>query len=293
MLKNVVQAAGEPKDMTIKEISIPGQDGAIEARAYVPLRENEGKTFPVVVDFHGGAFIMGNLDSDELSCRKLCATHGVTVFNVNYRHAPDFPWPAGINDGFDATKWISKHAGEFKGDIAKGFIVNGASAGAFLAEVVAQRARDDPEMKGKITGQLLMLPAALGSGNGYKPEKYKDHLRSYEQGDAILTPEALKLIYESYKGWPSDDHPYCSPLLTEPLSGLPAAYFQIAGGDVFRDEGLLYAQLLEESGVPTKFDVYPGLPHGFSQIFPELEASKKWHQDNTKGMQWLLSQVQK
>lgn len=136
----------------------------------------------------GGGYCLGSLDTDEVKCRSACKKHRIVVVNVDYRLAPEFPWPVGINDSYDAVKWVSRmmdvfksklidglqvvnHAKELRVNLRKGFIVNGLSAGAMFACVVTQRARVDEDLKGKITGQILQIPPTCRAGPDGYPEK--------------------------------------------------------------------------------------------------------------------------
>jgi len=190
------------------------------------------------------------------------------------------------------VKWIKDHAHEYRADISKGLIVAGSSAGAMFAAVISHRAKADPDLQGKITGLILQIPPTLGFvGPGDEiPEKFAPYLVSREQNknDPILSAATRKVFIDAYKPGPLG-HPDTSPLLAESHEGLPPTYFQVAGADILRDEGLLYEKVLKESGVPTKLDIYPGVPHGFSGFRPELKISQKYREDTNKGLKWLLS----
>ncbi|THH03607.1 hypothetical protein EW145_g6146 [Phellinidium pouzarii] len=272
-LKQHVKEASAPVGITVEEqrIRMSRHPGEIAVRVYTPKLDDAEETFPVIIQLHGGGFCLGTLDNDELKCRALCATHRTVVVNVDYRLAPAFPWPVGLNDSYDAVKWVVRDAPDLRVSIDKGLIVSGESAGANFTCVIAQRARDDPELKGKITGQVLQIPSTCsGRLQGY-PEKYKDQLLSFEQNkdDPIITRSMMKMFVDAYKPAPAGN-PEVSPLLAESFVGLPPAYVQVAGADALRDEGLLYTQLMQESGVQTKLDVYPGVPHGFATSLPQL-----------------------
>lgn len=216
---------------------------------------------------------------------------------------------------------------------------------------MVQRARDDPDLQGKLTGQILQIPKTCQpeTASGGYPERcvlligaqvlvfnaycrFRNKLLSYEQNksDPVLTRETLAIFYgtdkgdaqsnfnthgnfllESYKAGPQS-HLEVSPLLSESLSGLPAAYIQVAGADPLRDDGLCYAEQLEKAGVPVKLDMlvhlricvivlkkrssnlinrYPGVPHGFASVFPQLKISQKWRDDFDVGVHWLLGNV--
>ncbi|OCB92189.1 hypothetical protein A7U60_g429 [Sanghuangporus baumii] len=258
-LRTVVEAAGSPEGIVVEEKLVPvtTPPGEIKVRVYTPQSEDSSEIFPVAAS----------------------AKHRIVVVNVDYRLAPQFPFPTGIEDSYEAVKWVEANAASLRVDLKKGFIVGGKSAGGNFTCVITQRARSDPVLQGKLTGQILQIPSTVTHSGGY-PEKFKDKMISYEQNkdDPILNRAYLALFIGAYKPGPQSDV-RVSPLLAESFEGLPPAYVQIAGADVLRDEGLLYEQFMREAGVPTKLDVYTGVPHGFNTVYPELRISEKWDED--------------
>lgn len=195
-----------------------------------------------------------------------------------------FPIPA--NDCYDAVKWAAANSKVHGGDLSKGFIVSGVSAGANMACSVAHLARDE-NLSPPLTGVYLNIPSLLA------PQAVPDKLKSTytsrdENKDApILNSGAIALFRKLY-----EDDPL-SPLMSPAVwpSGhkdLPPTYLQVAGMDPLRDEGLIYEEMLKEAGVSTRIDVYPGLPHGFSSWWPKAEFSVKQRKDTAEGLQWLL-----
>ncbi|KAJ6564695.1 Alpha/Beta hydrolase protein [Mycena capillaripes] len=266
------------------------QDGEICVRTISPTpTEDEGHGFPVLVFFHGGGWIVGNIDVNDFELRKLSVDLRVTIANVGYRLAPEHRFPTSLNDCYAGLQWTVNNCTKIRGSLEKGLFVGGASAGANLAAGVVNRALKDPLFEyQKITGQLLQIPVLLHPA-AYPP-KYVGELLSYEQNKEapILSSALLDMFYECYRGPPAD--PEVSPLLAD-LTSLPPAYIQVCGLDPLRDEGLLYERLLRESGILTKLDIYPGLPHAFYSRFPEISAAKKWEEDLRAGMSWLKSLV--
>jgi len=238
----------------------------------------------MLVWMHGG----GDLDSDDPLLQKLATELRISIVNVDYRLAPEFPFPTGLNDSYEALKWASMHAPELNADITKGFILGGISAGANFTAVLAHCARDDPILHGKLTGQLLLLPTVVHADA--VPEQYKSELLSMEQNkDAPLLGKSLmNTIYNLY-GITDPADPKMSPLLFPSHKNLPPAHIQVCGWDPVRDEALLYEKVLKEQSVKTSLEVYPGVPHGFHVIFPTLAQSIKWEEDVRKGIRWLLS----
>ncbi|KAF8583025.1 hypothetical protein K439DRAFT_110371 [Ramaria rubella] len=272
--------------LQVTDVSIPVQGASIKVRIYVP-ESGGNESFPVLVWYHGGGFKVGDLELDDAFLRLICKTNRVSVVNVDYRLAPEHPFPIPLEDSFDALKWVAANASSFSGDVRKGLLVGGPSAGGNLAAVVALRARDDPELKGKLTGQILQVPM-ICSPPAY-PEKWKSELLSMDQNkDApLLTRHDLEGSYNDYQA-PDLTSPDIAPLLAPNHQGLPPAYVQVCGLDPLRDEAFLYEKILRESGVPTKIECYPGLPHYFWGYIPSLSCSEKFRGDTLAGVKWLI-----
>ncbi|KAI9677162.1 MAG: hypothetical protein M1829_002736 [Trizodia sp. TS-e1964] len=267
---------------------IPSRDATqIPIRVYSPAESSAPG--PVFVMFHGGGFFAGDLDTDPLPCRRLCQKLGFVVVDVDYRLAPEHPFPAAINDAWDAIKWVAANVSSLNVDPAKGFIIGGASAGAGLAASATILARDE-KLNPPLTGLYLSIPLVL-SPYAY-PEKYKPELLSYEQNlDApILNGQIMNMIYDLYK--PDHYSPlYSSILDPKGLKGFPPTFLQICGLDPLRDEGLLFERILrEENNINTRLHIYPGLPHGFFAWFPALKSTKKFQAEFLEGSSWLLGE---
>ncbi|CAL1713863.1 unnamed protein product [Somion occarium] len=280
-----------PPDNTyrVKDYNVPVDGGEILVRSLVPIPQDaEGKTFPLYVWYHGGGWCIGDVNMDDYRLRSICVDLQIAVLNVEYRLAPEYPLATILNDSYAALKWAVENASLFSASLEKGFIVGGISAGAHLATLVAHWARDDAFFEGrKLTGQVLQLPGVVHPDAF--PEKYKPTLSSVEQNkDApILNKAAVLGIGDIVGAEPND--PNFSILLAPNHRDLPPAILQVAGGDPLRDGGLLYDQLLRESGVKTKLHVYPGMPHGGFNMFPGAGVYQKWESDYTGGLGWLLS----
>lgn len=248
---------------------------------------------PLIVIYHGGGWCIGGLENEELLCRLLTSRLGATCVNVDYRLAPEHKWPVGPDDCYDATKWAAANASSLGADPSKGFIIGGTSAGGCMTAVNSHRWRDDG-MQPPLTGTHLMIPAYVYAD--YVPEKYKADFQSWEQNkDApILGRKACNLFIDNYIPNKADRaDPRFSPLLFPTgHKGLPPAYFQICGLDPLRDEALIAERIMrEEEGIKTKVDMYPGMPHGFWSIAPQLKVSQKFVEDSVKGVEWLLKQM--
>ncbi|CAL1713858.1 unnamed protein product [Somion occarium] len=165
----------------VEDHFVPVDGGEIVARCLVPTEERNAPNgqFRVLVWFHGGGFCDGSLHIDDFYLRKICVKYNVAVVNVEYRLAPEFPFPTSVNDAYAALKWTAENASLLSASISRGFIVAGVSAGGNLAAAVALRARDDPFFTGrKLSGQILQIPQVIHPDA--KPEQYKSQLLSLE-----------------------------------------------------------------------------------------------------------------
>ncbi|KAI0030939.1 Alpha/Beta hydrolase protein [Vararia minispora EC-137] len=242
--------------------------------------------FPLLVYFHGGGFITGSIEENDFRLQMLCVEHQISILNVDYRLAPEYPFPVPMDDCMAAMKWAIANPSLLSTDVRKGLIVMGTSAGAQLATVTALRARDDGFFaEARLTGQILQIPMTCHP-DAY-PEKYSDQLLSLQQNANApkLTAREVRFAWKLLKGPPSDL--YTSPLLA-PLHRLPPTFLQVTGLDPLRDDGLVYERLLREAGVKTMLQIYPGVPHTFEITYPEIAAAKKYKEDLDEGLRWVL-----
>ncbi|UVO34006.1 alpha/beta hydrolase [Bradyrhizobium arachidis] len=245
----------EPPELArVASLSIPAPHGAIPARIYVPKQpRREDGLAPALVFFHGGGWVIGDLDSHDVVCRQLAIEGALIVIAIDYRLAPEHKFPAATDDAIAATKWIAAHARELGVDAAR-LSVGGDSAGGNLAAVVALAARDGdgPE----IAGQVLIYPAvdfAMTHGSHSEPET-----------SVLLTHSVIRWFRDHYLNGAADTHDWrASPARAENLAGLPPAYVLTAGADPLRDEGSEYAARLKQAGVPVTYKHFPGQFHGF------------------------------
>jgi acetyl esterase len=253
MRSSVFRAHDEPIGKS-EDRRIQGPDGEIGLRIYTPMNAAEG-LLPGLVFFHGGGFVLGDLDTHDGLCRALCNESGCRVISVDYRLAPEHPFPAGVEDSYAATRWVADNAASLGIDAAR-LAVGGDSAGGTLATVVAQIARqgDGP----RLVFQLLIYPVAqLGSDS--ETVSMREKARGY-----FLERESMDWFTRCYA--PDSKHrgdPRLSPLACTDLSGLPPAYVVTAGFDPLHDEGRDYAEALDRAGVPVTYVDYPGMIHGF------------------------------
>ncbi|CAL1715984.1 unnamed protein product [Somion occarium] len=243
--------------------------------------------FPLMVWIFGAGGVSGSYDIDDLYLRRNAVDTKVSVVMMNYRLAPENPFPTGLNDCYNALKWIAEHTSLFSASIDRGFIMTGMCFGANLATALAFRARDDPFFEGRRpTGLGLQAPLLLHPE--LCPEKYESELKSRvtHKTARLMNMERLAKLATLY-GAPLE-HPEFSIILNEDYTNLPPTYVQVCGADPLRDEGRLLIKLLNQSGVETKIDEYPGLPHAGNRFFPEAQISKDWHNDWEEGIQWLV-----
>ena len=235
-----------------KPLSIPAPHGAIPARIYTPktLRKNNSLA-PCLVFFHGGGWVIGDLDTHEVVCQKLAHEGELIVISVDYRLAPEHKFPAAADDAIIATKWVAANAKQLGIDAAH-LLVGGDSAGGNLAAVVALAARDGDGPK--LAGQVLVYPATDFA------MKHPSH--SEPETSILLTHSVIKWFIDHYMGDADRDDWRASPARAK-LAGLPPAYVLVAGGDPLRDEGNEYAERLKQAGVPVTYRFFPGQFHGF------------------------------
>jgi acetyl esterase len=245
----------EPPELKeVKPLSIAAPHGAIPARLYKPktLRQANGLA-PCLVFFHGGGWVIGDLDSHDVVCRKLADEGQLIVISVDYRLAPEHKFPAAIDDAIAATNWISDNARSLGIDASR-LAIGGDSAGGNLAAVVAIAARDG---KGPaISGQVLIYPAidfAMTHPSHREPET-----------SILLTHSAIRWFSNHYLNGAADVHDWrASPVRARTLAGLPPAYVLTAGADPLRDEGDEYARQLKDAGVAVTYRHFSGQFHGF------------------------------
>ncbi|WP_028782282.1 alpha/beta hydrolase [Thalassobacillus devorans] len=255
--------AGEPVEVAkVENRTVPSAAGDIPVRIYTP--EGEGP-FPALVFYHGGGWVIGDLDTVDVPCRLLANQSNCVVISVDYRLAPEHKFPAAADDAYAVAKWAVEHGASIDVDSNR-VAVGGDSAGGNLAAVVALMARDRGDFP--LAYQLLIYPVTHHS---YETKSYKDNADGY-----LLTKDSMEWFWDHYLRTESDGkHPYASPLLAENLNGLPPALVVTAEYDPLRDEGQAYARRLNEAGVAVEAKCYEGMIHGFFWMPGVLEQGKQ------------------
>jgi acetyl esterase len=249
------------KVFRVENRKIPGPVGSIPIRVYTP--QGSGP-FPVLVFFHGGGWVICDLDSHDGPCRALTNKVGCVTVSIDYRLAPEHKFPAGVEDCFAATNWVAEHASELNVD-ANRLAVGGDSAGGNLSAVIAQLARDAGGPK--IAFQLLIYPATEAELDTYSHKNFTDY---------FLTSEDIKYFWGHYLRSPADrKDPRVAPALAKTLKGLPPALIITAEFDPLRDEGEAYGEKLRAAGVPANVTRYEGMIHGFFSMYDVLDKGKQ------------------
>ncbi len=256
-LQDIPQLSEGPEAVKqVENREIPGPAGSIPIRIYTP--EGEGP-LPLLVYFHGGGWVVCNLETHDALCRRLANEGSCIVVSVDYRLAPEHKFPAAVEDCYAATQWVANNASALNGDPTR-IAVGGDSAGGNLAAVVTLLARDQGGPS--LLFQLLIYPVTDYHTPG--TPSYQENAEGY-----YLTREDMFWFWDLYLNNEAEArHPHASPLLAESLQGLPPALVITAEYDVLRDEGERYAQRLQGAGVPVVLKRYDSMIHGFFDIGP-------------------------
>jgi len=248
-----VVSAEPPAVAEAKLLLAPGPGGPIPLRAYRPAGCAADETLSALIYFHGGGWVIGDLDTHDVLCRQLANGARCAVFSVDYRMGPESPFPAAVDDCVAATKWVADQAAQLRVDPRR-IAVGGDSAGGNLATVVALVARD--ESGPALAFQLLIYPAT--------DQRYSFPSIDRNGEGYLLTKQSMEYFRGHYLPRRQDwDDWRASPLLAASLAGLPPALVITAGFDPLADEGRAYAERLAAEGVSTACREFPDMVHGF------------------------------
>ena len=261
-----------PEVTKVEDREIPGPDSQVPVRIYTP--EGSGP-FPVLVWFHGGGWVLGDLDNSDGVSRHLTVTAGVVVVSVDYRLAPETKFPGPAEDCYYATKWVSENAASLNADPNR-IAVGGDSAGGNLAAAVSLMARD---RGGPSVGfQLLVYPV---TDRNFSTISYRENGEDYS-----LTRDGMIWFWDHYLAKDSDaDNPYASPLRAQRLKDLPPALVITAEYDPLRDEGEAYAHRLRNAGIPANSSRYDGMIHGFFGMSAAVDKGKQAIEEASAALQ--------
>ncbi|MDP9457018.1 MAG: alpha/beta hydrolase [Actinomycetota bacterium] len=249
--KGFIDLQGEPEEIATENRTIPGPAGEIPIRVYTPAGEGPK---PVIVYFHGGGWVIGELDTVDNPLRRIANRTGAVVVSVDYRLAPEHVYPAAFDDCYAATAWVAEHAAELGGDPER-VAVCGDSAGGNLAAAVAIAARD--RQGPRLAAQLLIYPV---TDFDFTTESYGQNGEGY-----LLTKGSMQWFWAHYLGAQDlGQDPYACPARADDLARLPPAFVATAEFDPLRDEGEAYAANLRIAGVDVTAKRYDGMLHGFA-----------------------------
>jgi acetyl esterase/lipase len=245
----------------------------VKAEVYRPITSEE--PMPAILFIHGGGYVMGAATQANAKLSRWCEELEAVVVSVEYRLAPEFPFPAALHDCFAVLKWMSSYAEKLSINPSR-IALLGESAGGGLAAGLALYARDHSEIQPVFQALIypMLDPNNVAPASNGKEDTY------------IWSRENNRVGWEAYLGESPDDSllPYAAPALAEDLSGLPAAYIPVGSLDLFLEENKVYAARLIDARVQCDTQIYDGGFHAFSSIAPEAKISKKFEQDLTEAL---------
>ena len=270
-----------PDGVSLQDHMAPGPDGApdVMVRLYRPA--SLPANAPALYWIHGGGMVVGNVQMNDPYCAGVAAELNVLVASVEYRLAPEHPFPAPIEDCYAGLRWLASSADELGLDRSR-LAIGGGSAGGGLAAALALIARDRAEVE--VCFQLLVYPML-------------DDRNTTRSSQAIVDPRVWNRA-SNLAGWHAylagdaggdDVSPYAAPARATELAGLPPAYINVGTLDLFVDEDITYAQALLAANVPTELRVYPGAFHGSPSMAPDAEISRRWRRDELSALDRALN----
>ncbi|KAF2708720.1 hypothetical protein K504DRAFT_433168 [Pleomassaria siparia CBS 279.74] len=281
-----------PDDLLETTIDIPvSEDYTSSAHLVRPSPTHNTIPGPLIILFHPSGWFVPSTAKLIPHARGLATLFGATVLSPRYRLAPEHPFPVPVEDAWAVVQWAVQNTAFLGADAAKGFILGGISTGANLAVALARRGLETA-LRPAVTGIWAPLFIGLGDENSV-PEQYRVFLSSRQQNkdQIIMNAEKADILFAHYR--PDFNSPLFNPLARDTealfnLSDMPRTHIQVAGADLFRDDGIILAYALQDCGVDVKLNIYPGMPHSFWFIAPHIAASRKCLEDIVVGFAWLL-----
>lgn len=261
----------------VEDRKIAGPAGEIALRLYTPVAAGSG-ALPVLVYFHGGGWVIGDLDTHDALCRTLANEAGCKVVAVDYRLAPEHVFPAAVDDCYAAVKWVAENGSSIGVDVTR-IAVAGDSAGGNLAAVISQMAK--AEKGPRISFQLLIYPV---TDTNVDTGSYTANASGY-----FLERDGMIWFFDHYLKDADRNDPRIAPLKAASLAGLPQAYVVTAGFDPLRDEGRAYAEALKAAGVSTVHVNYDGMIHGFFNLQGAFDVAKEAVKSAAKALKEALA----
>jgi acetyl esterase/lipase len=285
--RNAQMLAGRDRDLTqgveVSDSTITASDGhPIRIRVYSPTIASEvfdtGALQGLVIYYHGGGLKVGDLDSEDLSCRRICKEIRIIVISVEYRLMPQYPPQKALDDAYEAFHSLTSTERS-----SERVILVGSSSGGQLAAQVAQLARDSEKMPTRtIDGLLLRCPVTVDASNGgaHIPERFRAMHTSFAPSfeTSLLTID----VDTARENTPN------LPLEATSFHNLPRAFIQLCSNDIYYSDGICYAAALREAGIEVKVEVVRGWPHTFWLKAPQLDRALEAEMDMIKGLRWLL-----
>jgi acetyl esterase/lipase len=266
--------------ITTVDRRVPGPAGAPEVFVRIYQPADRPDTLPALLWIHGGGYVLGSVERDDLLAKHLARVGQCVVASVEYRLAPEHPFPAPVEDCYAALKWLVAQSTKLGVNTAR-IAIGGASAGGGLAAGLAVLARDRAEVE--VAFQLLIYPMiddrTIAPASATVPDTF------------VWTRENNLMGWRAYLGREpggTDVSPYAAASRATDLRGLPPAYIPVGDLDLFLDENMTYAQRLLAAGVPTELHVYPGAFHGFNGFVPNAEISRRFNTDRDTVLKRML-----
>ena len=266
-----------PTAVATEDVRIEARDGTLlTLRVYRPHGSDSGA---VLLYLHGGGMIMCDLDTHDGICREYAVRTGMPVVAVDYRLAPEHPFPTPVDDCMDALAWVQSQAVAQRWD-ARRIVVGGESAGGGLAAAVALRARD--EGAPMAAGLLLIYP--MLDDRSYVADPALEAVATWTYDDHVTA-------WRAYVGAGGAASPYATPLRADDVSGLPPTYLEVGEFDIFRGEVTEFARRLLESHVPLEFHLHPSVPHAFDLFAPTAGVSQRAWQYRIRAIMFFTNKI--